>query len=554
MNTAQRKRSRAVGTLIPPQLPAAPVEERVGRAIQTVATAVAFVSIAIASPVAAQAMPDSTDTSLLLVANAVLVTSAHVTTPWPGYDASSRPLAVYRVGRWSVLLNPPSLHPVDGWLEYPDSWPRLSRPAWFKPDGDRGLVGQLAFDYEVPGGQVVAVPLYEQLPSEYGQRDLYLYSFIVHEAFHQFQRHHFSDVETPSEEFYPMLDSVNNALAGLELRALKEALEALFEADSTRARESAVLALAVHDHRLEELDNAARTIERSKEVVEGTAKYVETQMVAALAHACRTPPPALVRFCPTVADIDAARWLADDFDRRISAGAIAPMDMARNRIYPMAAAAGFLLDVHDPDWKTAVERDGTGRGLFQHLADAIGPTAASRSLYVDRARERYGWQSLLSASAGLVGEYLDGYNVALRRFNAEAGTRVVLRVPVANITRSRSSREDRWVVDAGRRTLGSFVVFTLSTRSGPGFDLNVRNAYVLDETDDDGYRSVTLHVIGPVSITADAQPVSTETEATREFESLSFEASGAGLHSALPGMLTTRPGELRIRIREPGGG
>lgn len=553
MNTTQRKRSRAIGTLIPSHLPAAPAGERVRRVIQTVATAVAFGSIAIASPVAAQALPDSTDTSLLLVVNAVLATSAHAATPWPGYDASSRPIVVYRIGRWSVLLNPPTLHPVDGWVEYPDSWPRLSRPAWFKPNGDRSLVGQLAFDYEVPGGQVVAVPLYEQLPSEYGQRDLYLYSFIVHEAFHQFQGHHFSDVETPSEEFYPMLDSVNNALAGLELRALKEAVESLVAADSTRARESVVLALAVHDHRWEKLDNVARTIERSKEVVEGTAKYVETQMVAALAHACRAPTPALERFCPMVADLDAARWLAEDFDRRIRAGAIAPMDMARNRIYPMAAAAGFLLDVYEPGWKTAVERDGTRRGLFQHLADAIGPTAATRSVHVDRARERYGWQSLMSASAGLVSQYLDSYNEALRRFNAEAGTRVVLRVPAANITRSRSSREDRWVVDAGRRTLGRFVAFTLSARSGPRFELNVRNAYVLDEVGDDGYRSVTFHVIGPVSITADAQTVPTEAEATREFEILSFETSSAALHSALRGTLTTRLGELRIRILAPGG-
>jgi hypothetical protein len=174
-------------------------------------------------------------------------------------------------------------------------------------------------------------------------------------------------------------------------------------------------------------------------------------------------------------------------------------------------------------------------------------------MHVGRARERYGWQSLLSASAGLVSKYLDSYNEALRRFNAEAGTRVVLRVPAANITRSRSSREDRWVVDAGRRTLGRFVVFTLRTRSGPGFELTVRNAYVLDETEDDGYRSVTFYVIGPVSITADAQSVPTETEATRAFESLSFEADGAGLHSVLRGTLTTRPGELRIRMMAPGG-
>jgi hypothetical protein len=535
MDNVQRKRTRVIGALLAPHLPAVPVEERFWRGIQTVAMAIAFGSIAIASPVAAQALPDSTDTSLLLVANAVLATSALSPKPWPGYDASSRPLVVYRVGRWSALLNPPSSHPVDGWVDYPESWPPLSRPAWFKPDGDPSLVGQLAFDYEVPGGLVVAVPLYEQLPSDYGERDLYLYGFIIHEAFHQFQRNVFSSVETPSEEFYPMLDSVNNALAGLELRALKEALEALLEGDCTRARESAVLALAVHDHRLEELDNVARTIERSKEVLEGTAKYVETQMVAALAHACRAPSPALERFCPMVADMGAVRWLGDDFDRIVSAGAIAPTDMARNRIYPMAAAAGFLLDAYDRDWKTAVERDGTGRGLFQHLSDAIGPTAASRSVQVDRARERYGWQSLLPASAGLVDDYLGRYNEALRRFETEVGTRVVLQVPTANITRSRSSREERWVVDAGRRTLGRFVVFTLSTRSGARLELNVRDAYVLDETDDDGYRYVTFHVIGPLTTTADAQPVPTEPEATREFETLSFEASNAGLHSALRG-------------------
>ena len=451
-----------------------------------------------------------------------------------------------------MLLNPPLPDPVDGWVAYPDSWPRLSRPAWFQPGGDPRLVGQLAFDYEVPGGRVVAIPLYEQLPAEYSQRDIGLYSFIVHEAFHQFQRHSFADVETLSEELYPMLDSVNNALAGLELRALKDAVLALGEADSTRAHESALLALAVHDHRSEQLDSVARMIERSKEVVEGTAKYVETKMVMALAEVCRTRVHVLEPFCQLVDRTEAARWLADDFDRRISAGAIAPSDMARNRMYPTAAAAGVLLDVYEPHWKDAIQREGTRQGLFQHLSDAIGPTAESRPVLLDRARERYGWAPLLSSSAALVRHYLEGYKEALSMFNAQAGTRVVLQVPVANITRSRSSREDRWVVDAGRRTLGRFVVFTLRRRTEPTLDLDVRNAFVLDETSDDGYRSVTFRSIGPLTVTADGRPVSTETAAVREFDNLTFSAGNAALHSALRGKLTTRPGEIHIRMRAPG--
>lgn len=185
----------------------------------------------------AEPMADSTDQVVLSVVEAVVEAATHAPEPWPGYNAAERPFLVYRVGRWSVLLNPPSPDPSEGWLPYPSTWPPLSRPAWFDPDGDPGLVGQLEFDYEVPGAQVVAVPLYEDLPPEYGQRELYLYSFIAHEAFHQFQRHCFSDIDTPSEEQYPMLDPVNNALAALELRALKESMQALGQSDSARARE-----------------------------------------------------------------------------------------------------------------------------------------------------------------------------------------------------------------------------------------------------------------------------------------------------------------------------
>jgi hypothetical protein len=496
----------------------------------------------------AQAAPDSTDRVLVAVVDAALQTAGRAS--WPGYDAVAQSVVVYRAGRWAILVNPPAGAPAGGWLRYPASWPALARPAWLDPDGDPGLIGQLGFDYDAPGGLVVAIPLDEALVTGYGARSgAALFSFLVHEAFHQFQRGRFADVETPSEEQYPMLDAVNNALAALEFLALRDAVRALGQGDSAGAKEAARVAMAVHAERWDRLDEVARGIERSKEVVEGTAKYVETRFVSSFAGLCRSGAvERLGPLCRSFEGLDAATWLADDFDRRLTGGAIAPADMARNRIYPVAAAVALLLDEYEPAWKTDVEREGTSRGLFAHLDAVLGVGAVERAELLEGARTRHGWRDLLSSSEARVREYVGGFERAMSAFEAEGGVRVVVRVPTAGVSRSRQSRAERWVVDAGRRTLGRFVAWTLRRRGDPALELRLENLTVLDEVSDDGRRTVTAHVPAPVAVTVDGEPLPAGFAGTRAFDSIAVEAAGTVVRAAVSGSVTVLPGVVRIDL------
>lgn len=506
-------------------------------------------------PAAATAqVPDSTDRALLAVVDASLETALRAPTPWPGYDAARRSLVVYRPGSWSVLLSPPDTEPSSPWSRYPGAWPSLPRSAWWNAGGDPGLVGQLGFDYDAPGGLVVAIPLYEDLGPDYGSGGAYLFSFLVHEAFHQYQRHRFADVETPSEERYPTLDPENNAMAALEFLALRDAVAASGGVDEDVARERARMAVAVHAERLSRLDDDARTIERSKEVVEGTAKYVETRFVASMARLCASGAvPHLESLCRSFEGLDAASWLADDFRRRLTDGAIAPADMARNRIYPVAAAVALLLDEYEPGWKSVVEGEGTTRGLFDHLAGVAAVSDAEGPALVAEARARYGWTTLLSSSAARVREYRESFDSAMARFDAGTGMRVTVSLPSSGVSRSRSSREQRWVVDAGRRTLGRFVVYTLRRRTDPALQLSLENVVVLDALSDDGRRSVTVHVPGSVVLVVDGDRLPAGFSGTRAFDRISFEATGAALSTTMGGTLAARAGELRIDLDASGG-
>jgi len=221
----------------------------------------------------------------------------------------------------------------------------------------------------------------------------------------------------------------------------------------------------------------------------------------------------------------------------------------------MAAAVALLLDVYEPGWKAAVEKDGTSRGLFDHLDAALDVPAAERATLVARAQRLYDWTDVLDSSRARVREYLDGFERAMSEFDAQAGVRLSVRAATSGVSRSRSSREQRWVVDAGRRTLGRFVVYTLRRLSEPALELSLENVMVLDETDGEGHRNVTACVPPPVSIIVDGESVPADFTGSRTFHEIAVESAGATLHASLPGTLTVQPGkgrEVRVELRSPG--
>jgi hypothetical protein len=164
---------------------------------------------------------------------------------WPGFDLSRRPFIPYDAGRWAAVIN--SAADVAGFEPWPGEWPKLGTPALLHWGAVEGLIGQLAFDYEVAGIRTVAVPVVTTPPP--GTEDLTVsqFAFIVHEAFHQYQRERFDDTDTPAEETYPLLDVRNNAFATLEMRALLEAIDA--RDDPARGRRELAAFTALRDAR-----------------------------------------------------------------------------------------------------------------------------------------------------------------------------------------------------------------------------------------------------------------------------------------------------------------
>lgn len=327
---------------------------RVVPQMRTVATAIAALA-AFVLPAYAQDPPhpsplDSVD--LRTIAAVVTVFRTSRDSVWPGYDLSSRPFLVYRPGRWAVVLNPPG--EIEGYRPYPESWPRLGAPALLHFGATPGLVGQLEFDFPVGRITMVAVPLADDLPEQAPARARSLFAFVVHEAFHQFQRSAFREVNEPSEEQYPILDTANSARAALEIHILKDAVRAVERWDLAGSRRLTGLFLAQRRFRWEHVSPLVREFERAKELSEGTAKYVETRLVANVAVICRTGRFTDPYVCPSFRSVTVPSYLQTDFESRLTDRALSPADVPRNRIYPTGAAMGVLLDFFGVEWKHKV--------------------------------------------------------------------------------------------------------------------------------------------------------------------------------------------------------
>lgn len=498
----------------------------------------------------AQALSPADSSALAIVA--AVATLATGTSLWPGYDPAHDPVLLYVPDRWTVLLGPPPQLP-DGFEPYPSGWPALDVPAAVHHGRYEDLFGQLAFDVQIAGTPVAAIPLGVHVTPD--ANPVAGFGFVIHEAFHQFQHGAFAaQEETESEERYPILDAENAALATLELRLLAEATGRLADgagalaASRQAASDTLVHAfLAVRAARWGR-DAFLSRYESVKERNEGTAKYVEVRGVGRAAARCRDAarPALLDCACAAFQSTSELRYLQDEFRTRLAASALGPADIARNWIYAAGAAVCLLLDRTAGDWKVRIARADTS--LVALLAEGTTWDRTQAASQVAWAKTRYDYDSLLATSRHLAQSYERDAVSALERFDATPGTRVVVEMRRAGLARSRSCRGDRWLLDRGRRVLSEgCAAYSLRRARGEEVLLEVRDRGVLDEQDEErGLRRVTFFSSAPPSIAVDGKPVDRDhTSATAEVE---VTGEGFRVHARCRGAVMREGRALRVRL------
>ena len=465
---------------------------------------------------------------------------------WPGYNLSVQPFLVYRPGRWAVVLNPPG--DIEGYQPYPNSWPQLAAPALLHLGATPGLVGQLEFSFPMGSASMVAIPLADNLPQQALARAQSLFAFVVHEAFHQFQRTTFGEIDEPSEERYPILDAENSARAALEIYILADAVRALARRDLAGAQRFTRLFLAQRRFRWEHASPLVRDFERAKEVSEGTAKYVETRLVAIAADRCRTGAFIDAGVCPSFNAATVPSYLQTDFESRLTDGTLGPADVPRNRIYPIGAAMGVLLDFFGVDWKHQAANLPDASTLADLLAPPIPIPAADLLSLREEADWRYALPQLRQRTQSLADAYVREADAAIRAFEAQPGHRVEVRLPAAGTSRSRSSSTNRWVVNDGNRVFGSdFLAYTLRRQSDQLF-MRVERKAVLDDLVPPGERHVAFFVPSVDSISVDGAPFAVTSVDAYRFEVLSIKGTGFSLDVRVPGTLTLSEGRVVVRL------
>jgi hypothetical protein len=471
--------------------------------------------------------------------------SRHADDIWPGYNLARRPLLIYSPGKWALLLNVKG--DINEFTKPPSDWPALKQTALWHMGPYRDLAGQLAFNVAVGGNNVVAVPILDNYLQE-NNPEVGVFALVVHEAFHQFQNEAFSPIDSMSEERYPIQDRDNTALAFLEMQLLKKAVECSAGAGpASQVNSYLKRCVAVRDARWKR--NAfVRSFEQQEEILEGTAKYVEVKSLALVQNMKYSQ--AFERLSrPLAEDFHTGaypEYLLRDFDSRITDSSVSPEDMPRNRIYPVGAALGLLLDRFDEDWKNRVmdNRDVSFLSLLKNRFD-LGGVTLSRLLA--ETKKRYRYKEEWKAADHLIKAYEDSFREGLTAFEAQGGRRIQIKVSISGLTRSRSSGAKRWTVDDGQRSLCSH--YNVYTLRASGLKLNLSNVGVLEKNDWEAKtRNVTFFVPKITSVVVNGESRDPDHIRDEQFDTVELHGENADFTCRKPGSLRVTGNAIEIEV------
>lgn len=487
---------------------------------------------------------DSADRISLKVCDGLLtVFKSKAEDIWPGYNLAQRPLLLYRPEKWALLLNPHG--DVDGFTKPPQNWPNLKHDLRFHLGRYDDLVGQLSFDVRVGANRMAAVPVADAYVQQ-GEPVMALFAFVVHEAFHQYQNEIFREADSLSEERYPIQDRDNTGLAFFEMQLLKEALEAR-EAGRRGETESCLRNfVAVRDARWRR-NEFVRSFEQHEELYEGTAKYVEVKSLSLMKDleydsALKSNSGSLAK------DFRAAAfpgYLLSDFSGRITNGSVSPSDMPRNRIYPVGAALGFLLDDIDPDWKKTVQARANEVSLQGLLRNRLGLDEGALPGLLAKVKIAYRYDEARKAADRLVTAYEKSFQGELAAFQAQGGHRIQIKLNAEKLSRSRSTGTSRWTVDGGRRSLcRRYNIYTLRSAD---LRLTLHDAGVLEEQDWDAKtKTVTFFVPRVPTVLVDGATVNLAPPSEVQFQNCEFRGDLVEFSALRPGSIRVEPNSVQI--------
>lgn len=409
---------------------------------------------------------------------------------WPGYAIFDQPVLLYEAGIRSFLIAHPS--PPAGYSAV------LSSPQVVFEK--RGAIPDLNFPFQFHR-QVNKIDTfaYRYQPGGKPGRDV---GTIIHERFHVYQEKGFSDPAYDRRTSEP--DAEDLALAALEQRALKSALQAGDPAESARfARQF----LSVRTERYSRQPDS-RGQEANEERSEGLALYVEENLMD---RPEVTPKPGgvigvVVRYLDVFPEVT---------------------DMEKGRYYGTGAAQGLLLDrAGHEGWK---ERVAAGSSLRDLLALSYPLSAGSGGALLSEAKAGHGYDELLRTGTQIAGNFQSLKARAISDYEGAPG--IEWKVPVP------------WDKETNFGFSGSNPQFRLS-----GTETLMPNLHVLDVSG----TAFTLHfekrpaVLGPgvrfhaateAALLVDDRllPVS---DGVYPFKTLSLTDAGLTLSIARPGTLT----------------
>lgn len=452
---------------------------------------------------------------------------------WPGYDLSKMLLILYIPDRWAMLLNAP--RNAEGFSECPAGWPDLKTHVLYHAGQYDGLVGQLAFDIEIDSNGVAAVAFDEQSPRRFLE-------YAVHENFHQYQYATFGEIPWEREELYPIEDATNTALACLEIHCLRDAVRYAAQGRQDLMQNRVTAFVALRNYRWRVSDPYVRNYEQGQEINEGTAKYVEikaSSLVPKLHYTSalgKTSDTLFAEFAKT----GMPETIIDGLNHLIDGGTVAPEDMLRNRIYPVGAAEGYLLDQFGMTWKPSAQQAGPDFTFAAMLESALNLDSTQETREIPKAKELYDYDSIIRKTREIITAYSAGYDSAVAVFESEPGIRVEMSFSGKGLMRSRSSSAKKWLVENGSKEYRDhYNVYVLKSWPDEDFSLQLKDAGLLEMTDwSPKDKTVVFFCPEIESLTIDGVTKNPRDQTEYHFDKLSLTGTDFELKSDQPGTIS----------------